>query len=246
MSMLLIARGERLAAVDRLAAAAAIANQALRFGRSRPARIICSASFTNTSDLRRRGRRVRAAIARAPQLAEAHDRLRFVLAPRDTRTMRSPEFEQAIDIRPSLFDAHYTSARPYGDEAGDRARAVLGRAVALRPAHAEARYYLDRHRAPQGDLPSAIRDLGSRCDMRRSSRRHTQARRRFAGFRRPRQRHQGIPACTRDRSTLSDAGNSLGLALMQRGDADEAMQTLRAVIERYPITRRRVLNLGRP
>src|SRR6266850_2032040 len=177
---------------------------------------------------------------------EAHDRLGFVLGAQGRTDEAIAEFEQAIAIRPSFFDAQYhLGATLWWTKQVDRARVVLGRAVTLRPTHAEARYYLALVQRQQGDVRAAIRDL--RIALRYAptlAPAHTQlgAALQASGdvdgavdeFRRA----LGIDP------TLSDAGNSLGLALMQRGDADEAMQALRAVIDRHPDHTAARLNLG--
>src|SRR5262249_57032222 len=49
----------------------------------------------------------RAAIAGAPGLAEAHDRLGFVLGLQGHTAEAIAEFEQAIALQPSSFDARY-------------------------------------------------------------------------------------------------------------------------------------------
>jgi len=137
----LIARGERLAPWNASPPPPRLRTRrcALSAGVG-PARIICSASFTNTK------RTFDAAVAEyRAAIARRHSWPRRTT---DSGSSSAPgihgrcdrEFEQAINIRPSLFDATTTSARPYGGRSRwDRARAVLGRAVALRPAPAEAR-----------------------------------------------------------------------------------------------------------
>ena len=104
----LIARGERLVAMDRIDAAAAIANQVLALRpESARAHYLLGVIHEHQRTFDAAVAEYRAAIARAPQLAEAHDRLGFVLGTQGYTDGAIAEFEQAIAIRPSLFDAHY-------------------------------------------------------------------------------------------------------------------------------------------
>src|SRR5436309_13412221 len=102
----------------------------------------------------------RAALARTPSLAEAHDRLGFVLGAQGHTAEAIAEFEHAVALQPALFDARYhLGATLWWTKQLDRARGELARAVKLRPAHAEARYYLAVTERQQGDVTAAVDDF---------------------------------------------------------------------------------------
>jgi tetratricopeptide (TPR) repeat protein len=83
------------------------------------------------------------AIEYAPRLAEAHDRLGFVLGQQGRTQEALLQFEQAVHLNPALFDAQYhLGATRWWTRDFAGALLALQAAVTLRPDPQEARYYL--------------------------------------------------------------------------------------------------------
>ena len=172
------------------------------------------------------------AIDYAPRMAEAHDRLGFVLGQqgqtrgghppvRTGRPARSRALRRAVPPRRhALVDAGISPAR----------FRALQAAVRLRPDHAEARYYLgltleqprtaragDRAAARSGPVEPAA---GRRCRLRLGTA--------LRGIRRSRRRDRPPRGRRPPRPVGADAQNSLGLALSHAGRGDDAVAVLRA------------------
>ena len=83
------------------------------------------------------------AIGYAPRMAQARDRLGFVLGQQGKTAEALRQFEEAIHVDPTLFDAQYhLGATRWWTRDFAGALPALEAAVRLRPEHAEARYYL--------------------------------------------------------------------------------------------------------
>ena len=105
-------------------------------------------------------RRVRRPLEREPGLADAHDRLGFLLGKQGRTADAIARFQQAVALDPSLADAQYhLGATLWWTRQFEGARAALERAVRLRPGHAESRYYLGLIKRQQQDLTGAIAEL---------------------------------------------------------------------------------------
>jgi len=93
-------------------------------------------------------------------MAEAHDRLGFVLGQLGRTDEALDEFRRAVEANPKLFDAQYHLGATLWwtkDPAG--AVVALRSALALRPTHAEARYYLGAALRQTGELEPAVAAL---------------------------------------------------------------------------------------
>ena len=173
------------------------------------------------------------AIADEPSMAIAHDRLGFVLGRLGRTADAIGAFERAVALGSDALRRAVSSRRDTMVDEGPRRRAsALEAAVRLRPAHAEARYYLALTMKQRGDLAGAIADLREavRLGARARAGAHA-ARHRASGGRRCRRRDRASARGDRPsiRSSV-DAQNSLGLALMQNGESARGDETFAALV----------------
>ena len=109
----------------------------------RPALLDQARTFMAANDLERARAIAEQVIASDPTSGEAHDLLGFVLGKQGHTAEAIAEFERAVQLRPTLFDAQYhLGATRWWTRDLDGALPALTAAVQLRPGHAEARYYL--------------------------------------------------------------------------------------------------------
>jgi alpha,alpha-trehalase len=203
-------------------------------------------AFEQRNQLQEAAQAYERALALAPAMAQAHDRLGFVLGRQGNTAGALEHFARAVELDAGLFDAQYhLGATSWWTKDYARAESALEAAVRLRPAHAEARYYLGVTLRQTGRLQQAVEQL--RRAVRANPRvavAHLQlglALQQFGDL-------DGAidhlrQAAAADPSAV-DARNSLGLALMQRGEAQAAEETFRALVADHPESSTARLNLG--
>ena len=240
-------RAERLIAANQLDEARRIIDGVLaRDPGSASAHYVLGTLLEKQRDLRGAEAAYREALTRDDTMARAHDRLGFVLGQGGATDAAIAEFRRAVALDPRLADAQYhLGATLWWTKQLDDARRALERAVALRPGHAESRYYLGLTKRQQGDLAGAIDRPAPHRGARSAARgRAHAARRRAAGVRRLDGAVEELERAAALDPSRADAGNSLGLALMQKGDARRAIETLRGSSSVIRSSGSRRLNLG--
>ena len=155
------------------------------------------------------------------------------------------EFERAVALQPTLFDAHHLGATRWWTKRPDLAQPALVAAVTLNPSHPEAHYYLGLTLRQLGNLDGAIAELRESIRLNpRIAKAHA-----YLGVA-LRETGDLDAAATSLREALridpaeDDAANALGLVYMQRGDAYAAVATFKALVERAPGNSAARHNLG--
>ena len=100
------------------------------------------------------------ALRLAPGMAEAHDRLGYVLGQLGRTDEALDEFRRAVEANPKLFDAQYHLGATLWWTKDPAARSCrCARPSRCGPSHAEARYYLGAALRQTGELEAAVATL---------------------------------------------------------------------------------------